>query len=206
MVIEDVRFMEMVAWAARERGIKQAKVLAQMTGIHPNTFTRAKNGEGRVTDDTFWKFNNAFGNIFNILWFHGQDLNMFLDDYATASQPSPSAAAVPAASPAVIQNETRPNQLTIDQSSLVNALIAAHADTVAALKRELVEKEDHLATLRSQLADKDRTIKAKDDLIATLRQQLSAATSRAASSYLTDYPFPIGAADQPNTPQIPLTK
>ena len=94
---------------------------------------------------------------------------------------------------------------TPDLSSMVNAIIAANADTIAALKRELVAKEETIealhsevaaneqtaAVLRSQLADKDTIIKAKDDLIATLRQQLAQARVS-----LYDYPFPLGVADR----------
>lgn len=88
---------------------------------------------------------------------------------------------------------------------MVNAIIAANADTIASLKRELVAKEETIevlrsevtaheqtaATLRSQLDDKDAIIKAKDDLIVTLRQQLAQARVS-----LSDYPFPLGVADR----------
>ena len=101
---------------------------------------------------------------------------------------------------------------TPDLSSMVNALIAANADTIASLKRELVAKEETLEALhrevaaheqtataiRSELADKDATIKAKDDLIATLRQQLAEARTT-----LFDYPFPLGVADRATTKPKP---
>ena len=96
---------------------------------------------------------------------------------------------------------------TPDLSSMVNAIIAANADTIASLKRELVAKEETIealhrevaaneqtaAVLRSQLDDKDAIIKAKDDLIVTLRQQLAQARVS-----LSDYPFPLGVADRTN--------
>ena len=101
---------------------------------------------------------------------------------------------------------------TPDLSSMVNAIIAANADTIASLKRELVSKEETLevlrsevtaheqtsATLRSQLDDKDAIIKAKDDLIVTLRQQLDQARVS-----LSDYPFPLGVADRTNIERKP---
>ena len=101
---------------------------------------------------------------------------------------------------------------TPDLSSMVNAIIAANADTIASLKRELVAKEENLevlrsevtaheqtsATLRSQLDDKDAIIKAKDDLIVTLRQQLDQARVS-----LSDYPFPLGVADRTNIERKP---
>ena len=101
---------------------------------------------------------------------------------------------------------------TPDLSSMVNAIIAANADTIASLKRELVAKEETIevlrsevtaheqtsATLRSQLDDKDAIIKAKDDLIVTLRQQLDQARVS-----LSDYPFPLGVADRTNIERKP---
>lgn len=100
-----------------------------------------------------------------------------------------------------------PQQTAPDLSSMVNALIAANADTIASLKRELVSREETIealhrevaaneqtaAVLRSQLDDKDAIIKAKDDLIVTLRQQLAQARVS-----LSDYPFPLGVADRTN--------
>ena len=95
---------------------------------------------------------------------------------------------------------------------MVNALIAANADTIASLKRELVSMEETIealhrevaaneqtaAVLRSQLDDKDAIIKAKDDLIVTLRQQLAQARVS-----LSDYPFPLGVADRTNIERKP---
>lgn len=158
----------------------------------------ALNGNRKyLTDKLFANICEAYPGMFNIdylLTGNGTLLTTEEEDSIdrlTAPTPAP--------------QQTAPG--TPDLSSMVNALIAANADTIASLKRELVAKEETIealhrevaaneqtaAVLRSQLDDKDAIIKAKDDLIATLRQQLVQARVS-----LSDYPFPIGVADRTN--------
>jgi hypothetical protein len=71
----------------------------------------------------------------------------------------------------------------IDQSSMVNALIASKDETIASLRRELDAKNETIALQRSRIAD--------------LERQLAAARM----SDIDNYPFTIGAAEgeiQPN--------
>ena len=65
----------------------------------------------------------------------------------------------------------------IDQSSMVNALIASKDETIASLRRELDAKNETIALQRSRIAD--------------LERQLAAARM----SDIDNYPFTIGAAD-----------
>ena len=78
------------------------------------------------------------------------------------------------------------NPQPIDQSSLVNALLAAKDENIDSLK-------SRIADLQRTIADKEEIIKAREDRIAELERQLAAA----ATSDLTRYPFTIGAADEP---------
>ena len=78
------------------------------------------------------------------------------------------------------------NPQPIDQSSLVNALLAAKDETIDSLK-------SRIADLQRTIADKEEIIKAREDRIAELERQLAAA----ATSDLSRYPFTIGAADEP---------
>lgn len=163
----------------------------------------ALNGNGKyLTDKLFANICEAYPGMFNIdylLTGNGTLLTTEEEDSIdrlTATTPAP--------------QQTAPG--TPDLSSMVNALIAANADTIASLKRELVSREETIealhrevaaneqtaATLRSQLDDKDAIIKAKDDLIVTLRQQLAQARVS-----LSDYPFPIGVAERRNIEQKP---
>ena len=78
------------------------------------------------------------------------------------------------------------NPQPIDQSSLVNALLAAKDETIDSLK-------SRIADLQRTIADKEEIIKAREARISELERQLAAA----ATSDLSRYPFTIGAADEP---------
>lgn len=72
----------------------------------------------------------------------------------------------------------------IDQSSMMNALIAAKDETIASLHRELDAKNETIALQRSRIAD--------------LERQLAAARM----SDIDNYPFTIGAAEGQEQPNI----
>ena len=76
------------------------------------------------------------------------------------------------------------NPQPIDNSSLVNAVIAAKDETIATLQARIVD-------LERTIADKEEIIKARDARIVTLERQLAAATT----GDLSHYPFTIGAAE-----------
>lgn len=182
--------------------------LREFCGVHTQTdfakaikysrvyISSAMNGnEKNLTDKLFANICEAFPGTFNLDYLlTGNGTLLTTEEEVTTDQ---LAASTSAPQPTA--------QDTPDLSSMVNALIAANADTIASLKRELVSREETIealhrevaaneqtaAALRSQLADKDTIIKAKDDLIATLLRQLAQARTT-----LSDYPFPIGVADR----------
>ena len=78
------------------------------------------------------------------------------------------------------------NPQPIDQSSLVNALLAAKDETIDSLK-------SRIADLQRTISDKEEIIKAREARIAELERQLAAI----ATSDISRYPFTIGAADEP---------
>ena len=76
------------------------------------------------------------------------------------------------------------NPQPIDNSSLVNAIIAAKDETIASLQRELDAKNETITLQRSRIAD--------------LERQLAAARM----SDIDNYPFTIGAAEGQEQPNI----
>ena len=82
------------------------------------------------------------------------------------------------------------NPQPIDQSSLINAALAAKDETIAAL--------------RDQLTAKDTVIQAKDELIANLRQQIETLQQQVHAAkdeeLFKDFPFPRGIADKKDKP------
>ena len=71
----------------------------------------------------------------------------------------------------------------VDQSSLINAALAAKDETIAAL--------------RDQISAKDKVIQAKDELIASLHQQITILQQyNRIDEPFKNYPFEIGVAEE----------
>lgn len=81
------------------------------------------------------------------------------------------------------------NPQPIDQSSLINATIAAKDEAIASLKRELRTKDDIIQSLRDQLAAKDQLIAEQKARLIDYRRIIDSHNG------ISDYPFPIGAAE-----------
>ena len=87
MVDTREKFREMLNDIAATDGITKFNKLAEMTGINAVTFTRIKNNEIKsVSEETFWKLNNAFNKRYNIRWFQGGSRHMLLADYLAEKQ------------------------------------------------------------------------------------------------------------------------
>jgi len=82
-------------------------------------------------------------------------------------------------------------QQPIDNSSLVNAIIAAKDETIESLK-------SRIADLQRTIADKEEIIKAREARIVALERQLASASM----SDIERYPFTIGAAEDNKQPHI----
>lgn len=89
--------------------------------------------------------------------------------------------------------EKMANPQPIDQSSLVNAALAAKDETIAALRSQL-------ADLRMQLVDKQNVIDAKDQLIDSLKMQINNMMSEMQLRGISTYPFEIGVAEKYSAP------
>lgn len=75
------------------------------------------------------------------------------------------------------------NERSIDNSSLVNATIAA--------------RDEHISTLQDQIATLKKQIEEKDDIIAMLKVKVANLENAVAKFQLSEntYPFPLGAAE-----------
>ena len=190
MVDTREKFREMLNDIAATDGITKFNQLAEMTGINAVTFTRIKNNEIKsVSVETFNKLNAAFGNRYNLRWFQGDSPYMTVQEMLEA------------------KDNTPVSQLQPDMS----------AEIIASLKREMAAKEESfrlqlaakdeiIARTDQQLADKDRiieqseqTIKALQDQIFDLRHLLA---QKMTKEELSDYPFIMGAAEQPKRKRL----
>ncbi len=175
--------------------VKTQLELAKLMGVNKDTISNIMNCRTAVTDDAITRLQTASGCIFNLQWLRGESSTMLAEE--TKNGPE---------QPTDVQNHSE--TFGPEASSFVNAIIAAQADTVASLKRELVNLEE---STQQQLTAKDETIEAlhaqlddRQQLIESLRQQVKDLRERLEKTERFGYPMGTGAAEQerskPTTP------
>lgn len=143
----------------REKGIKTQKRLAELMGVSEDTITRILKDRTEVTEDIITKLQTASGCIFNLQWLRGEESSPMLAYDVVEEKPQ------------------------LDQSSLINAALAAKDETIAALREQIAAKDELIAALRQQL-----------DILQQLRH------SADDKELFKDYPFPRGIADNKDKP------
>ena len=178
-------FRVAVDYLFREKKVGNQKELAEKIGITEPSLSRVMNGGRIVSDKTLYKMNEAFGGIFNMAYFRGEDPHcMLMEDLAYYKQHPEERL--------VFERNTQEHEQTgIDQSSLINAALAAKDETIEELR-------SRIADLKATIADKEAIIKDREARIVALERQLAAA----ATSDLSHYPFSFGAADGHNLPDV----
>jgi plasmid maintenance system antidote protein VapI len=162
----------------REKGIKTQKRLAELMGVSEDTITRILKDRCEVTEDIITKLQTASGCIFNLQWLRGEDPNHMLVEDLDDGMPT----------------EDNGRDIHIDQSSLVNALLAAKDQLIEELqnKYEAMEREkDERINELKELAEE------RLHRIAELRRIIDSNNIS-----ITDYPFPVGAAEKHNQKHI----
>ena len=156
-----LRMKQALNWLKREKNLLQ-KDIAEKMKMSEVGFTRAMERIKHKNDENFViKFHQATGEIFSLDWL----LNGEGDKFAPKKE------------------ERQPAQPPhIDQSSLVNALIAAKDQLIEELQDKLRDKDARIEDLK-QLAEE------RLHRIAELRRVIDA------NNMSIDYPFPVGAAD-----------
>jgi transcriptional regulator with XRE-family HTH domain len=164
-------FAAALDYLKRNTDIKTQKELARRMGVTETTITRILKDYTEVTEDIITKLQTASGCVFNLQWLRGEDSEHML---------------------AVDVVETpKESQPVIDQSSMVNAIIASKDETIATLQARI-------ADLERTIADKDTIIKDRESRIVALERKLSAY----ATSDLDNYPFSVGVADDGPHPNV----
>lgn len=104
------------------------------------------------------------------------------------------------------QKPTQSSAAEIDTSSIMNAALAAQMESIELLKsekatlleahaRELQAKDDHIQSLRDQLADKDQIIAEQKARLIEYRRIIDSRDD------MINYPFPIGTAEREHREQ-----
>ena len=165
-------FAHVLDWLIQNNKVEDQKDLALKTGISQNTVSRIMTGKVEPSDDTLRKLNATFGNIFNMQYLRGESIVMLIEDVAYYKSH-------PGELNKLINGE---GDNKIDQSSLVNAALAAKDETIAALREQIQAKDDLIASLRQN--------------IEILQHQVHAAKDE---ELFKDFPFPKGIADRKDT-------
>jgi hypothetical protein len=161
------RLIEVYEYLRRYYGIHTKTGFAEALRYGRTSMSAAMNGDEKyLTDSLFKNICEAYKGVF--------DLNYLLTgegDLLTVEEDARN-------------NAIQDTSGMIDQSSMMNALIAAKDETIASLQRELDAKNETITLQRSRIAD--------------LERQLAAARM----SDIDDYPFTIGAAESKKQPNI----
>ena len=143
-------------------GITSQKHLAEVLKVQRTGLSSAFNGNvANLTDNLFKKICAAFPGVFNLNYLLTGEGDLLTLEEEVHNE----------------EYEKLYNPQPIDQSSLVNALLAAKDETIASLRRELDAKNETITLQRSRIAE--------------LERQLAAATT----GDISRYPFTIGAAE-----------
>lgn len=141
------RFKQMLDWLYANRDVKNQADIALTAGINATTVSRIlKERVKSVKLETLRAVNAAYGNVFNPEWIRGDSDIMLAADVKPTENPAPSpTATMPSGFP---DSATAP-----DMSSLINAALAAKDETIAALRDQIADKERYILSLQQQLRD-----------------------------------------------------
>lgn len=185
----NTHFIEIIQFLKSEYGYTQ-EYIVEKAKLGKSAISKIKNGENNVGDKTINKLCDAFKQL-NPDFFYGRS------PYKTVREKKE----------AEMEAELKKTKDYIthmdDKPSLPQAfdlsLMIEHAVKVAT-----AYADQTIATLKSQLADKDKMLADKDDLITTLKSRIRDLELTIANNSLSDiehYPFHIGAADGENEQQ-----
>jgi hypothetical protein len=157
-----------VQWLKHEKQMLQ-KDIAEKMGMTDVSFSRGMERIKHKSDEDFIiKFHQATDEIFSLDWL----LNGTGDKFDEQAQPQ----------------EPRP---VIDESSMINAIIASHNVAIAAKDETIASLQARIVELERTIVDKETIIKDREARIVALERQLAANVT----SDLERYPFAFGAAE-----------
>ena len=182
--------------------------LCKMVGIEPGLISRYNNGTKKVSIDTMNALVRVSEGRLNVNYMLGKSDYMLIanvpdDEILNSNNPDRE----------VIEKRKEEEQgrkaSSIDESSQMNASIAAYVQLTNRLsddlkKKEiemeerLAEKDVRIAELKDTIAAKEKIIEASEARIIELERKLAAATT----GDLSRYPFTMGVAEDNKQPNI----
>lgn len=172
-----LRMKQAVNWLKHDKQMLQKEIAAKM-GITDVAFSNGmKRLQKKLDEDFIIKFHQATDEVFSLNWLLYGDGEKF----ATKAQ----------------EPQLAPPS-SVDFSSYINALLAKTDETIASLNREIASLHERLKEKNERLMEKDERI-AELSSLAEERLHRIAELNRiidSSNASLSDYPFPLGAADK----------
>ena len=178
-------FKVAVDYLFREKKVGSQKELAEKIGITEPSLSRVMNGGRTVSDKTLHLMNEAFGGIFNMAYFRGEDqLCMLMEDLIYYKQ-HPEERLV-FEKPKVISTQI---PTTSDLSILIEKAVAkatAYADkTIAALENQVERYEKELDAKSEEIKRLQARIHELEAFTTVIRTD----------DPLRNYPFEVGVSE-----------
>ena len=171
-------FKVAVDYIYKEHLVGSQGELAEKIGISASALSRIMSNKKTVGDDTLRKMNEAFGYIFNMAYFRGEDPHCMLMKDLQYYKQHPEERLVFDKQ----QETTSPAPTAIDYTFLIEKAVekaTAYADkTIAVLEKQVADKDREIATLNARIRELETFIKIQ-----------------ATDNPLGKYPFPVGVAD-----------
>ena len=185
-------FLKAFDFLAKEKKITDGQ-LAKMIGTNGSYISDLRNGKKRAGEELQRRLGVAFEGRLYMKYLTGESKIMLIENVSDEE---------------IIENQRREENPDYDaihsaSSSLPQAfdfsLMIEHA-----VKAATAYADQTIATLRSQLSDKDKMLDDKEEIISNLKARIRDLELTIANNSLSDiehYPFHIGAADGENEQQ-----
>lgn len=174
-------FRVAVDYLFREKKVGSQKELAEKIGITEPSLSRVMNGGRIVSDKTLHKMNEAFGGIFNMAYFRGEDPQcMLMEDLIYYKQHPEEERLVFDKTTPTTPKEPAPQ--AIDYTFLIEK----------AVEKATAYADKYIATLEKQVTDKDKQIA---ELSSRVRELEMLINSQSFGKAIEKSPFPVGVAD-----------
>ena len=178
-------FRVAVDYLFTEKKVGSQKELAEKIGITEPSLSRVMNGGRTVSDKTIYKMNEAFGGIFNMAYFRGEDqLCMLMED--------------------LIYYKQHPEErLVFEKPKVISTQIPTTSD-LSILIEKAVEKatayaDKTIAALENQVERYEKELDAKSEEIKRLQDRIheleAFTTVIRTDDPLRNYPFEVGVSE-----------
>jgi len=187
-------FRVAVDYLFREKKVGSQKELAEKIGITEPSLSRVMNGGRTVSDKTIYKMNEAFGGIFNMAYFRGEDpICMLMED--------------------LIYYKQHPEErLVFEKPKVISTQVPTTSD-LSILIEKAVEKatayaDKTIATLENQVERYEKELDAKSEEIKRLQARIheleAFTTVIRTDDPLRNYPFEVGVSEKKESPHAKL--